>query len=215
MNDRRDETLGPVFGRRDPDARGYFGEFGGRFVPETLMAPIEELEAAYFEARRDPEFVGTLTRTAPATTSAGRRRCTRRRRARRRLAVPPVPQARGPRAHRRAQDQQRARPGAARRADGQARIIAETGAGQHGVATATVVRAARPRVRRLHGRGRHGAAGAERLPHAAARRDGRAGRQRHPHAEGRDQRSDARLGRDTPTRRTTCSARCSARIRIR
>jgi tryptophan synthase beta subunit len=29
-----------VFGRRDPDARGYFGEFGGRFVPETLMAPV-------------------------------------------------------------------------------------------------------------------------------------------------------------------------------
>ena len=43
----------PVFGRRDPDARGYFGSYGGRFVPETLMAPVEELTAAYFEARRD------------------------------------------------------------------------------------------------------------------------------------------------------------------
>ena len=32
------------FGRRDPDARGYFGRFGGRFVPETLVAPIEELD---------------------------------------------------------------------------------------------------------------------------------------------------------------------------
>ena len=32
--------------RRDPDARGYFGEFGGRFVPETLVAPVEELERA-------------------------------------------------------------------------------------------------------------------------------------------------------------------------
>ena len=37
--------------RRDPDARGYFGEFGGRFVPETLIEPVEELERAYFEAR--------------------------------------------------------------------------------------------------------------------------------------------------------------------
>ena len=32
----------PVFGLRDPDARGYFGDYGGRFVPETLVAPIEE-----------------------------------------------------------------------------------------------------------------------------------------------------------------------------
>ena len=39
--------------RRDPDARGYFGEFGGRFVPETLVEPIEELERAYFAARDD------------------------------------------------------------------------------------------------------------------------------------------------------------------
>ena len=34
-----------TFGRRDPDARGYFGAFGGRYVPETLVAPIEELTA--------------------------------------------------------------------------------------------------------------------------------------------------------------------------
>ncbi len=37
--------------RRDPDVRGYFGEFGGRFVPETLVEPIEELERAYLAAR--------------------------------------------------------------------------------------------------------------------------------------------------------------------
>ena len=34
----------PVFGQRDPDERGYFGLYGGRYVPETLVAPIEELE---------------------------------------------------------------------------------------------------------------------------------------------------------------------------
>ncbi len=47
----------PSFGRRDPDARGYYGEYGGRFVPETLVAPVEELERAYLEARQDPAFV--------------------------------------------------------------------------------------------------------------------------------------------------------------
>ncbi|HUF98826.1 MAG TPA: tryptophan synthase subunit beta [Ilumatobacter sp.] len=50
------------FGRRDPDARGYYGAFGGRFVPETLVAAIEALEAAYFEARRDPAFSQELQR---------------------------------------------------------------------------------------------------------------------------------------------------------
>ena len=39
-----------------PDERGYWGEFGGRFVPETLMSPIEELTGAYFAVRDDAEF---------------------------------------------------------------------------------------------------------------------------------------------------------------
>jgi tryptophan synthase beta chain len=39
-----------------PDARGYFGDFGGRFVPETLLAPLEELEAAFRKFRRDSAF---------------------------------------------------------------------------------------------------------------------------------------------------------------
>ena len=50
------------FGRRDPDARGYYGAFGGRFVPETLVAPIEALEAEYLAARQDPSFAAELTR---------------------------------------------------------------------------------------------------------------------------------------------------------
>ena len=50
----------PVITRRDPDARGYFGDFGGRFVPETLVEPIEELERAYFAARDDEAFVAEL-----------------------------------------------------------------------------------------------------------------------------------------------------------
>jgi tryptophan synthase beta chain len=51
-----------VFGRRDPDDRGYFGEYGGRFVPETLVAPIEELTAGYLAARQDPAFGDELSR---------------------------------------------------------------------------------------------------------------------------------------------------------
>src|SRR5262245_41027145 len=50
------------FGRRDPDARGYFGAYGGRFVPETLVAPIEELTAGYLAARADPAFQAELDR---------------------------------------------------------------------------------------------------------------------------------------------------------
>src|SRR5256712_13702971 len=46
--------------RRDPDVRGYFGEFGGRFVPETLVEPVEALERAYFAAREDEAFIGEL-----------------------------------------------------------------------------------------------------------------------------------------------------------
>ncbi|PYR62373.1 MAG: tryptophan synthase subunit beta, partial [Acidobacteria bacterium] len=48
--------------RRDPDARGYFGEFGGRFVPETLVEPVEALERAYFAAREDEAFIAELDR---------------------------------------------------------------------------------------------------------------------------------------------------------
>ncbi|MGH9239689.1 MAG: tryptophan synthase subunit beta [Vicinamibacterales bacterium] len=51
-----------LFGRRDPDARGYFGEYGGRFVPETLVAPIEELTAGYLAVRADPSFQEELAR---------------------------------------------------------------------------------------------------------------------------------------------------------
>jgi tryptophan synthase beta chain len=39
-----------------PDARGRFGRFGGRFVPETVMAALDELEAAVNEALSDPAF---------------------------------------------------------------------------------------------------------------------------------------------------------------
>ncbi len=46
----------PSWGARDPDERGYFGAFGGRFVPETLVAPVEALAAEYYRARADEAF---------------------------------------------------------------------------------------------------------------------------------------------------------------
>ena len=45
-----------------PDARGRFGKFGGRFVPEVLMPAHLELEQAYAEARRDPTFAQDYAR---------------------------------------------------------------------------------------------------------------------------------------------------------
>src|SRR5215475_2216278 len=52
----------PTITRRDPDQRGYFGEFGGRFVPETLVEPIEDLERAYLQARDDETFQAEFAR---------------------------------------------------------------------------------------------------------------------------------------------------------
>ncbi|HTP86109.1 MAG TPA: hypothetical protein VMJ34_04145, partial [Bryobacteraceae bacterium] len=43
-----------------PDATGHFGPYGGRFVPEVLMAPLEELEQAYLDARLDASFQNEL-----------------------------------------------------------------------------------------------------------------------------------------------------------
>ncbi len=76
------QTLDTTFGRRDPDARGYYGDYGGRYVPETLAAPVEELAAAYFAARQDPTFQRALDdllrhyvgRPTPACREHGRRR---------------------------------------------------------------------------------------------------------------------------------------------
>ena len=39
-----------------PDEKGHFGPYGGQYVPETLIALLEDLEAAYREAREDPEY---------------------------------------------------------------------------------------------------------------------------------------------------------------
>ena len=55
------EMVKPNTYRSGPDEAGYFGDFGGRFVAETLMPLILELEKEYYEAKADPEFQGELT----------------------------------------------------------------------------------------------------------------------------------------------------------
>ncbi|ROO23938.1 tryptophan synthase subunit alpha [Salinisphaera orenii YIM 95161] len=124
--------------REMPDARGHFGPYGGRFVAETLMAPLEELAAAYESARNDPAFIAALD--ADMADYVGR----------------PTPIYHAERLSKKAGGAQiwfkredlnhtgahkiNNTIGQALLADrmGKTRIIAETGAGQHGVATATV-----------------------------------------------------------------------------
>ena len=129
---------GPIFGRRDPDERGYYGAYGGRFVPETLVAPIQELTEAYFTVRDDERFrteLGQLLRdyvgrptplyeAKRLTASAGGARMVLKREDLAHTGAHKINNALG-------QALLAVRMG-------KRRIVAETGAGQHGVATATV-----------------------------------------------------------------------------
>ncbi|MBI3456159.1 MAG: tryptophan synthase subunit beta [Candidatus Rokubacteria bacterium] len=123
---------------RLPDRRGHFGRFGGRYVPETLMTPLLELEVAYRDASRDPAFRERLRglhhryvgRPTPLTFAQ-------------RLSE----DAGGARIYLKREDlchtgahkiNNTLGQGLLAVRMGKPRIIAETGAGQHGVATATV-----------------------------------------------------------------------------
>jgi len=121
-----------------PDARGRFGPYGGRYVPETLVAPLEELEHAYNEAQNDTKFRAELA--SLLHDFAGR----------------PTPlqfasrlseQLGGPRIYLKREDLLHTGAHKINNCLGQgllavrmgkSRVVAETGAGQHGVATATV-----------------------------------------------------------------------------
>jgi len=120
-----------------PDSTGHFGPYGGRFVPEALVAALDELTRAYDEARRDPGFTSELDRLL--STYVGR--------------PTPLTDARrlsehagGARILLKREDLCHTGSHKLNNALGQAlltrrmgkpRVIAETGAGQHGVATAT------------------------------------------------------------------------------
>ncbi len=120
-----------------PDARGYFGEYGGRFVPETLVAPLEELEAAFRKFRRDSSFRRELDgylknfagRPTPLMFAENLTR---------RLGGPRIYLKREDLCHTGAHKVNNTLGQCllAKRL-GKKRVIAETGAGQHGVGTAT------------------------------------------------------------------------------
>jgi tryptophan synthase beta chain len=120
-----------------PDASGHFGPYGGRYVPEVLMAPLEELENAYVEVRHDAEFQSELTnllenyagRPTPLyfakrlSQTLGGAKLYFKREDLLHTGAHKINNALGQTL-------------LARRM-GKKRVIAETGAGQHGVATAT------------------------------------------------------------------------------
>jgi tryptophan synthase beta chain len=121
-----------------PNERGYWGEFGGRFVPETLMSPLEELTGAYFEVRDDADFQAEFLRllqdfSGRPTPLFHARRLSET------LGGAQIYLKREDLGHTGSHKINNAvgQILLARRM-GKKRIIAETGAGQHGVATATV-----------------------------------------------------------------------------
>ena len=121
-----------------PDARGRFGEFGGRYVPETLMHPVEELEQAYQATRGDPRFQAELAyllkhfagRPTPLfhaqrlTEHLGGAQIYLKREDLLHTGAHKINNCLGQ--------------GLLAKRMGKTRLVAETGAGQHGVATATV-----------------------------------------------------------------------------
>ena len=123
---------------RYPDEHGRFGPYGGRFVPETLMPALDELEQAYLQARNDSSFGAELNRLFD--TYVGRPTpITHARRLSERLGGAQIYLKREDLAHSGAHKINNALGQALLvKRMGKQRIVAETGAGQHGVATATV-----------------------------------------------------------------------------
>jgi tryptophan synthase beta chain len=121
-----------------PDSRGRFGPYGGRYVPETLVAPLEDLERAYTAAREDPKFQAELD--SLLHNFAGRPTPLQ-------FASRLTEHLSGPRIYLKREDLLHTGAHKINNCIGQGllavrmgkrRVVAETGAGQHGVATATV-----------------------------------------------------------------------------
>jgi tryptophan synthase beta chain len=135
---RENSPMSAVANLNLPDVAGHFGPYGGRYVPETLMQPLQELEAEYFRSRQDPEFQRELSyylrefcgRPTPLYFAE---------RLTRELGGAKIYLKREDLLHTGAHKINNAigQVLLAKRM-GKTRIIAETGAGQHGVATATV-----------------------------------------------------------------------------
>lgn len=130
------ELLTPL--QTSPDAQGRYGRFGGKYAPETLMPALDELEAAYAAAQRDPAFQAEIDRLAThyvgrptplyhaamLTAAAGGAQLYLKREDLAHTGAHKINNALGQ--------------GLLAQRMGKRRIIAETGAGQHGVAAATV-----------------------------------------------------------------------------
>ena len=170
-----------------PDEKGRFGQFGGRFVSETLMPLILELERQYEHAKTDESFWAEMHdlwthyvgRPSPLyfaerlTDHLGGAKIYLKRDELNHTGAHKINNVLGQII-------------LARRM-GKGRIIAETGAGQHGVATATVCAKFGLKCVVYMGAHRCGASGAERLSHEAAGGRGCTGHQRSRHAEGCDE----------------------------
>jgi len=134
---KRSPVSAPASGGRLPDAAGHFGPYGGRFVPEALVAALDELAAAHESAKADPAFVAELDRLL--TTYAGRPTpLTDARRLSEHAGGTRILLKREDLAHTGSHKINNVLGQALLTARmGKTRVIAETGAGQHGVATAT------------------------------------------------------------------------------
>jgi len=137
--------LSPNYGLNTqvPDVQGRFGRFGGKYVPETLMPALAELETAYQQYRHDPSFQAELQQLLRDYVG----RATPLYFAERLTAHYARPDGTGPQIYLKREDLNHTGAHKINNALGQVllakrmgkqRIIAETGAGQHGVATATV-----------------------------------------------------------------------------
>ena len=168
--------------------RGYYGPFGGAYIPEVLVATFEELEAAFREAKGDPAFwqeyeslMGSYScRPTPLT-----------------FAENLTQHFGGARIFIKREDLNHTGAHKANNVMGQGllvkrmgkkRVIAETGAGQHGVATATMAAKFGLECTDLHGRGRRRPPAAQRVLDGAPGGHGRSRARGQSHPEGRHQR---------------------------
>ena len=197
-----------------PDRAGRFGEFGGRFVPETLIPACQELEAAFDEAWADPSFrteladVHRLYSGRPSILTECHN----------------LGAQLGIRLILKREDLNHTGSHKINNVIGQTllakrmgkkRIVADTGAGQHGVASATAAA-----LMGLECKVYMGAVDVERQALNVFRMkllgaEVESGAERQPHAQGRSQRGDAPLGRQRSPTPISASARSSARTRIR
>lgn len=166
------------------NSKGRFGVYGGQYIPETLMNAVIELEEAYDRYKSDPAFQAELTELL--NEYAGRP-------SRLYYAAKMTEDLGGAKIYLKREDLNHTGAHKINNVLGQAllakkmgktRLIAETGAGQHGVATATAAALMGMECVDIYGTGGYGTPSAECLQNAAAGGGGCSGDDGHRHAEG-------------------------------